>query len=53
MQDRSGLVRDDGGVFVCGIGGGRGGQVVVCGTPEEVAACEKSYTGKYLKDKLK
>ena len=34
-------------------GGGRGGQVVVCGTPEEVAACEKSYTGKYLKDKLK
>ena len=34
-------------------GGDRGGEVVVCGTPEEVALCEKSYTGQYLKDKLK
>ncbi len=33
-------------------GGDRGGEVVVCGTPEEVAACEKSLTGKFLKDKL-
>ena len=33
-------------------GGDRGGQLVVCGTPEEVAACEHSLTGKYLKDKL-
>ena len=23
------------------------------GTPEEIAKCEKSYTGQYLKDKLK
>ena len=30
-------------------GGDKGGAVVVCGTPEEVAACEKSYTGRYLK----
>lgn len=30
-------------------GGDKGGEVVVCGTPEEVAACETSYTGKYLK----
>lgn len=30
-------------------GGDRGGTVVVQGTPEEVAACETSYTGKYLK----
>lgn len=29
-------------------GGDRGGNLVVCGTPEEVAACEESYTGKYL-----
>ncbi len=29
-------------------GGDGGGTVVACGTPEEVAACEKSYTGKYL-----
>ena len=34
--------------------GGDGGGTIVCtGTPEEVAACERSYTGKFLKDKLK
>ena len=33
-------------------GGTRGGEVVVCGTPEEVAACPGSYTGMYLKDAL-
>ena len=31
-----------------GIGDG-GGNIVVTGTPEEVAACEASYTGRYLK----
>lgn len=30
-------------------GGKEGGEVVCAGTPEEVAQCEKSYTGKYLK----
>ena len=30
-------------------GGDGGGTVVITGTPEEVAACEKSYTGQYLK----
>ena len=30
-----------------------GGEVVCTGTPEEVAACEGSYTGKYLKKVLK
>ena len=34
-------------------GGAGGGTVVTSGTPEEVAACEKSYTGKYLKKYLK
>ncbi len=34
-------------------GGAGGGTVVATGTPEEVAGCEKSYTGQYLKDKLK
>ena len=33
-------------------GGDAGGRVVVGGTPEEVAACEASYTGRYLKAKL-
>ena len=33
-------------------GGSGGGTVVACGTPEEIAACDKSYTGKYLRDKL-
>lgn len=33
--------------------GGTGGGTVVCtGTPEEVAACEKSYTGQYLRPML-
>jgi len=30
-------------------GGNEGGLVVDCGTPEQVAKCAKSYTGKYLK----
>ncbi len=30
-------------------GGDRGGEVVICGTPEEVALCDYSYTGDYLK----
>jgi excinuclease ABC subunit A len=30
-------------------GGERGGEVVVQGTPKEVAQCEESYTGKFLK----
>ena len=33
-------------------GGDRGGQLVACGTPEEVAQCEASYTGQFLKEKL-
>ncbi len=33
-------------------GGDRGGTLVVAGTPEEVAACEASYTGQYLRQKL-
>lgn len=33
-------------------GGDGGGTLVVAGTPEEVASCESSYTGAFLKDKL-
>ena len=33
-------------------GGLDGGHVVAEGTPEQIAACEESYTGKFLKDKL-
>jgi excinuclease ABC subunit A len=33
-------------------GGSKGGNLVACGTPEEVVACEKSCTGKFLKEKL-
>ena len=32
--------------------GEHGGEVVAIGTPEEVAACEVSYTGQYLKKVL-
>ena len=34
-------------------GGDKGGTVVACGTPEEIAAVEKSYTGQYLRSVLK
>ena len=33
-------------------GGDRGGTVVAFGTPEEVAQCESSYTGQYIKKLL-
>ena len=33
-------------------GGDKGGTLVACGTPEEIAGCEESYTGKYLKNVL-
>lgn len=33
-------------------GGDGGGKIVACGTPEEVAAVKKSYTGQYLKKLL-
>ncbi len=29
--------------------GDKGGEVVVAGTPEQVARCERSYTGRYLR----
>jgi len=33
-------------------GGDEGGYIVGCGTPEEIAANEKSYTGRFLKEVL-
>lgn len=30
-------------------GGDKGGEILICGTPEEIADCEKSYTGQFLK----
>ena len=33
-------------------GGNDGGTIVCQGTPEQVAACEESYTGQYLKPLL-
>ena len=34
-------------------GGDRGGHIVCEGTPEQVAECQESYTGKYLREELK
>ena len=34
-------------------GGDKGGTIVCTGTPEEVAACKESYTGRYLKRMMK
>ena len=33
-------------------GGDAGGYIVATGTSEEIASCEQSHTGRYLKDKL-
>ena len=33
-------------------GGDGGGSIVACGTPEKVAKCPDSYTGRYLKKYL-
>ena len=33
-------------------GGDKGGQVVACGTPEEICQVDASYTGRYLKQCL-
>jgi excinuclease ABC subunit A len=34
-------------------GGHAGGEVVVAGTPEDVAACPRSHTGRYLKEHMR
>ena len=39
-------------IVLCPEGGDRGGKVVATGTPEDIAACRESYTGKYLKNVL-
>jgi excinuclease ABC subunit A len=33
-------------------GGDKGGELMVCGTPEEIVKCKKSYTAEYLKELL-
>ena len=33
-------------------GGNRGGQIVACGTPEDLAAHHTSHTGRYLRQVL-
>jgi len=33
-------------------GGSGGGEIIITGTPEKVAKCKESYTGKFLKDYL-
>ena len=34
-------------------GGDRGGSLVATGTPEDIARCEESYTGQFLREKLR
>ena len=33
-------------------GGDKGGSLVACGTPEQIAKCRRSYTGQYIKKVL-
>lgn len=33
-------------------GGEKGGEIVACGTPEQIVECDKSYTAKFLRPKL-
>ena len=43
------LIRNADYVIDMGPGGGEeGGQIVVCGTPEQVKKCDRSITGKYI-----
>ena len=40
-------------VIDMGTGGGEdGGRVVACGTPEQVAACSESVTGRFIAEEL-
>ena len=39
-------------VIDLGRGWRKGGNIVVCGTPEQVAMCDKSYTGHFWKERL-
>ena len=34
-------------------GGHKGGELIACGTPEEIAACPNSHTGRFLKELLR
>ncbi len=34
-------------------GGHNGGELIACGTPEDIAACKESYTGKFLAEVLR
>ena len=34
-------------------GGDRGGEIITCGTPEQVAKVKESYTGRFLAEVLK
>ena len=34
-------------------GGEQGGEIIITGTPEQVAVCEHSYTGRYLREVLR
>ena len=34
-------------------GGNKGGRIVCSGTPEDIAACKESITGKYLEEKIR
>ncbi len=34
-------------------GGHKGGELIACGTPEQIAACKQSYTGKFLAKMLR
>ncbi|MDR0981694.1 MAG: excinuclease ABC subunit UvrA [Culturomica sp.] len=34
-------------------GGKQGGEIIFCGTPEDLANCKRSYTGQFLKEKLR
>jgi excinuclease ABC subunit A len=34
-------------------GGHAGGEVVIAGTPEDVARCQASHTGRFLRERLR
>ena len=54
IEHNPGVIKCADWVIDLGTEGGKGGENTVCeGTPEIIAQCKESYTGKFLRGKLK